>query len=665
MSTAALHSLLGPALLLIGSTALTGCSGPPPIREPGAPPPAPAPPPGEAALPAEAVPLEEEAWIPSRFKAESEPLIAPDPSRAWASGDISCPDLFELPEGGLAMLFQYDDPDGSSGIGRAVKGEQGWVLDPEPALVASALGLERLACTSTALVEGRHRTWVAAARPGQRQGILELQWGPGASLDLAEGADPLLAPDGQSDLRAPSVLLDQGMFLLYVHMSGPEGDSIALFDAPEAQDWKLVTPSVMHGSTHAEVEIPMTPLVTMRDDTYLLWVAVERHRHAPSDKERAEARQQAVTERALDDIRYAVLFSASEDPSVFDFELNPIVVKPGRKSWKNAAVDSPAVATQGDEVTMVFRGIDAQGRSSIGMGRSQFRPKSSEAIDPLEEQQRLAPLTLPPDHRIPPSSRSTGPDGEELLRVGEVSYTLRPIPAGRFGMGSPPDEAGRDPDETQHEVVLSSPFFLGSTEVTQALFEAVTGLTPSEFEGPQRPVEQVSWDDAVIFCNLLSEALGLQPAYAGEGNNVVWIRQADGYRLPSEAEWEYAARAGAVARRFAVEGPLVDSAWHSENSGGQTHDVGQLLPNPWGLFDLNGNVYEWVWDRKGHYRLDDVDPVGPESKNLFRVERGGSFRNGERNTRLANRGRFEHYQRSFNLGFRLARGATTAQEEQP
>ena len=187
------------------------------------------------------------------------------------------------------------------------------------------------------------------------------------------------------------------------------------------------------------------------------------------------------------------------------------------------------------------------------------------------------------------------------------------IPPGSFVMGSPEDEADRQPDEVQRVVVLSRGFWLSHHEVTQAQYESVMGVNPARFKGDaQRPVETVSWHEAVEYCRALTErerAAGTLP----EGM---------AYRLPTEAEWEYAARAGTTGPRH---GDLDAIAWHGGNSGGQTRPVMQKAPNAWGLHDMIGNVWEWCADWQADYPDGmATDPKGPASGSS-RVFRGGGW----------------------------------------
>ena len=229
------------------------------------------------------------------------------------------------------------------------------------------------------------------------------------------------------------------------------------------------------------------------------------------------------------------------------------------------------------------------------------------------------------------------------------------IPAGEFVMGSPNAELNRDSDEGRHRVRITRPFLLARTEVTQAQWRTVMGENPSKFGacGDNCPVENVSWSDAVLFLNRLSDREGLRPCYRIWGGDPSWDRTCVGYRLPTEAEWEYAARAGTTTAYHAGDGEdaLGRAGWYIENPGGTTHPVGGKEANAWGLFDVHGNVWEWVWDRYGSYEGDATDPIGPRS-GAYRVARGGSWGNTARNCRAAARGRSGPGFRNINLGFR-------------
>ena len=219
------------------------------------------------------------------------------------------------------------------------------------------------------------------------------------------------------------------------------------------------------------------------------------------------------------------------------------------------------------------------------------------------------------------------------------------IPAGEFLMGSPEDEEGRSGGEGPvHRVRITRPFYLGVTPVAQSQYEQVMGSNPSYFKGPNRPVETVSWNDAQAFVRKLSEAEGVPVGM---------------YRLPTEAEWEYACRAGSETAYYSGNhrSDLQRIAWYVENSDKETHDVAQLLPNGFGLYDMSGNVYEWCqdWYDNGYYaKSPEVDPPGPHSGGS-RVLRGGSWNCLARYCRSALRDyRFDPTITSNDYGFRVA-----------
>ena len=227
------------------------------------------------------------------------------------------------------------------------------------------------------------------------------------------------------------------------------------------------------------------------------------------------------------------------------------------------------------------------------------------------------------------------------------------IPAGTFLMGD--EEFG-----PIHRVEITEPFLMATAPVTQALYREITGEEPSEFKGRDLPVETVTWFEAVRFCNRLSEKLNFAPAYRIDGEDVAWDRKNDGFRLPTEAEWEYACRAGTTTRFAAgdLEADLEKMGWYSRNSGNQTHPVKQRKPNAWGIFDMHGNVLEWVWDCYKEYPSDSVvDPMGPET-GANRVMRGGSWENSTWSCRSACRFDLAPGFCFDNLGFRLARSFT-------
>ena len=206
--------------------------------------------------------------------------------------------------------------------------------------------------------------------------------------------------------------------------------------------------------------------------------------------------------------------------------------------------------------------------------------------------------------------------------VGGVSFTMVYVPGGTFTMGAT-SEQGSDADNDEkptHSVTLSG-YHIGQTEVTQALWKAVMGSNPSEFKGDSRPVENVSWNDCQTFISRLN---------AKTGKN---------FRLPTEAEWEYAARGGhSGGSKYAGSDNINSVAWYDYNSGDETHNVATKSPNSLGIYDMSGNVWEWCQDWYGNYSSSSqTNPKGPSSDD-HRVNRGGGWYGLARDCRVSNRG---------------------------
>jgi formylglycine-generating enzyme required for sulfatase activity len=226
------------------------------------------------------------------------------------------------------------------------------------------------------------------------------------------------------------------------------------------------------------------------------------------------------------------------------------------------------------------------------------------------------------------------------LHLGnKVNIKLVLIPAGKFMMGCPETEAGRgDSEGPQHEVTISKPFYMGVYEVTQEQYEAVIGSNPSQFKGVSNPVDSVSWDDSIAFCKKLSAMTGKTA------------------RLPTEAQWEYACRAGTTTTHSCGDdaSKLSDYAWLEKNSEKKTHPVGKKKPNAFGLYDMHGNVWEWCLDPPVQYtNVKTVDPQGAASGEN-RVIRGGCVHFGPQDARSAHRCVRGPDGRANNFGFRLA-----------
>ncbi|MBQ4304890.1 MAG: SUMF1/EgtB/PvdO family nonheme iron enzyme, partial [Lachnospiraceae bacterium] len=268
-----------------------------------------------------------------------------------------------------------------------------------------------------------------------------------------------------------------------------------------------------------------------------------------------------------------------------------------------------------------------------------------------------------------------GADAEKIPSDVQDGFVL--IEGGSFSMGSPGTENWRIDDETQHEVTVSS-FYADPFETLQEEYERLTGENPSTFRGERLPVENISWLEALSFANAKSLEAGLTPAYTIKEDEVIWDRSANGYRLPTEAEWEYACRAGTETPFNMVPSPDADHANfyghypyeieenYFDNSVLEskpgtyrqtTVETGSFEPNAWGLYDTHGNVNEWCFDFYGPYDPEDAaDPAGPLSGTRH-VYRGGGWNDFAKNMRSAYRAAGQSEMKSFNLGLRLVRNA--------
>lgn len=253
-----------------------------------------------------------------------------------------------------------------------------------------------------------------------------------------------------------------------------------------------------------------------------------------------------------------------------------------------------------------------------------------------------------------------GWDDSDIVSASYIVFSdMIRISAGTFTMGRTVGSSTYADELPTHSVTLSRPYYIGKYEVTQAEYTAIMGTNPSQFNGTSNPVEKVSWYHTLVYCNKRSIAEGLTPVYSISGstdpntwgsvpgtstsawNNPVINWNADGYRLPTEAEWEYAARGGATSPDYVYSGSNdpQNYAWYSENASGATHQVGYKSANGLGLFDMSGNVSEWVWDwySETYYSVSPAtDPTGPTSGTL-RVHRGGSWFHGATQIRVAYR----------------------------
>ena len=293
------------------------------------------------------------------------------------------------------------------------------------------------------------------------------------------------------------------------------------------------------------------------------------------------------------------------------------------------------------------------------------------------------PITITAAMTIKAIAVKAGMIGSGILEVAYILTIIDTewIPAGIFWMGSPTTEPDRSSSETQHEVTLTTGFYMGKYQVTQGQYFAVMGTEPSYHSSNPytgevqvlRPVEWVSWYDAIVFCNKLSVKEGLTPAYSINGstdpedwgtvptssdatwNAVEIVSVSTGYRLPTEAQWEYACRAGTTTAYHTGDDAIDPmTGWYTSNSV-MTHQVGLKAVNAFGLYDMHGNVYEWCWDWGGSYGSSPLsDPEGPIGGSN-RVMRGGSWANLASELRSAHRVNYDPSGRTKFIGFRVVR----------
>ena len=286
------------------------------------------------------------------------------------------------------------------------------------------------------------------------------------------------------------------------------------------------------------------------------------------------------------------------------------------------------------------------------------RPGSAEEVSEAFAPLRQGAPTSGQDVRPGPSaepdpvprvvSGAFSPDPGERWRIPDLGMEFLPIGRGSFKMGSDDGDSSKD-EKPVHTVRMGCDFWLGKTEVTQSEYAAVMGKNPSSFKGDKNPVDTVSWNDAVAFCGKLTDR------EQAEGR----IPEGWAYRLPTEAEWEYAARGGAKSKGFKYAGSNKpgDVAWFAENSGKQTHPAGRKRANELGLHDMSGNVWEWCEDfYVDSYQGTPTDGRAQISGGSSRVKRGGSWGSSAKGVRSANRGGGPPSDTYHNLGFRVCLG---------
>jgi formylglycine-generating enzyme required for sulfatase activity len=265
-----------------------------------------------------------------------------------------------------------------------------------------------------------------------------------------------------------------------------------------------------------------------------------------------------------------------------------------------------------------------------------FAPMKAAAIEFIKTMEKMEVDDNDPN--IPDPNPNTG--GTQTFTVNGVSFKMVGVEGGTFTMGATSEQGTSDPYDDEyptHSVTLSD-FAIGETEVTQELWQAVMGSNPSYFKGSNKPVEYVSWNDCQTFISRLNSLTGKN------------------FRLPTEAEWEYAARGGQKSKgyKYAGSNTLSDVAWYSDNSSSTTHDVKGKQANELGLYDMSGNVYEWCQDWFGTYSSSaQTNPTGPASGS-YRVRRGGGWSTDARFCRVSYRDCSTPTYYRNRLGLRLA-----------
>jgi formylglycine-generating enzyme required for sulfatase activity len=308
-------------------------------------------------------------------------------------------------------------------------------------------------------------------------------------------------------------------------------------------------------------------------------------------------------------------------------------------------------ATSGKE-TLTLKG-HTSGVHSVAFspdGRSIASGSSDDTIkiwDVSSDEPAVEPLHAEPAGRQPAVLSQVGSDSTSAEMENSIGMRLKLLPGGTFSMGT--TLISRD-ERPVHQVTLTQPFYMGVHEVTQSQYEQVMGNNPSQFKGQSNPVEMVSWYDAVEFCRKLS-SLTEEKSAGGV------------YRLPTEAEWEYACRAGTDSEySFGNDASALSTyGWFNDNSGKTTHPVGKKRANGWGLYDMHGNVREWCLDSKRYYRSGSVtDPGTSSGANRGRGHRGGSWYTGARDCRSAYRSHNSRDLRRNFVGFRVALSPSVA-----
>ncbi|MEW6078700.1 MAG: SUMF1/EgtB/PvdO family nonheme iron enzyme [Thermodesulfobacteriota bacterium] len=294
----------------------------------------------------------------------------------------------------------------------------------------------------------------------------------------------------------------------------------------------------------------------------------------------------------------------------------------------------------GNEIDSAFKFCPSCGQATTAQGAANGKPLLPDWLEPIADAAyaRLGGLNAGSEAAQKRQKEWVEKGYPLEVRLKETGIVLRLVPPGEFLMGSPDEGDAPENEKPQHKVTISSPLYVAKFPVTQQQWQVVIGHNPSHFQKnntEKLPVESVSWNEGDIFLNCLHDRLDLE---LGE------------IRLPTEAEWEYACRAGSTDSRYSTLG----IGWSNDNSGGGTHPVGEQRPNAWGLYDMIGNVWEWCedpWHEDYKGAPSDGSPWAGDSG--YRILRGGSWYDYARFCRSAYRGRHQQDNRSNNVGFRV------------
>jgi formylglycine-generating enzyme len=597
---------MGPRLLVLGLC--LGCS-PAPLSSPE---------------PATATPEPDTPALPDKLRPRAQPILE---ASTLGLARIDCPRPLD---GGTTLWFRGHDAQGQARLYQARFEGTGWTADPQPVLDTSPL--DQIGCPAVLQEGTRTRLWLSTRLADGRRGLVQYSSTQGSPLRRSQ-SPPLMAaaPPLGPELWEPFVRPLDGGYQMLMRCGSRWTGTLCSADSADGESWRLRSDLTLpeHLSPSAPDE------ATTLNGSPSVWKIGDEHHFIFTHR---AAWMEDGEEVSISAIRH---YASSSTRQIGEGHKG-VWLKP-HDTWLRAGMTHAFPVGADDLSNLWFASAGPQG--GIGLAIGEHRPKA-----------QPTPQASPPPPALEPEqfSRRLLDNGAEVLTAGDTQATLLPIPAGQFQMGSPQGQSRRDIDEHEHRVRLSRPMLAGQTEVTQALYAAVTGENPSAARGALLPVERVSWYQAVAFCNQLSERLGLEPAYDIDGTDVQWRPERSGYRLPTEAEWEYLARAGRPLSTGVPE-PLEAYAWFFENAQGRTHPVGTKRANPWGLHDTFGNVYEWTVDWKARYPGGPVTDPAALLPTGFKVERGGSFRNGRGNLRVANRGRLPPEVPSLNLGFRIVR----------